>query len=300
MCSRYDLSVFLSLKIIVILFVSVASIDWSVTDFSVYTVQINFSLHKLLGISFSKLTNSCDVTKPRLIQNTSHKHLLTRWSNIRCQGVHLKNPINWFNQFWQKWCQFMPRLECGLCWWIQNSLIHPEETVLFPARIHDVEWMIPCSNVVRLWQRHRKTQTKAMAAFAEEPILIDTASRSLLHWMLSFIFLMAVLVAQQCITGKNELMSCLGLLMLLFYPSVTDQFMISSPFFTVRCFQSRRHLSRWLRNVVPAAYSLRHLLHFAYLFYEGIWLDPLIRMHACFLDCCMCMCAMSFAILIEY
>ena len=184
---------------------------------------------------------------------------------------------------------------------IPPSPIHPEQTVLFPARIHDVEWMISCSNVVRLWQRHRKTQTKAMAAFAEEPILIDTASRSLLHWMLSFIFLMAVLVAQQCIMGKNELMSCLGLLMLLFYPSVTDQFMISSPFFTVRCFQSRRHLSRWLRNV-PAAHSRRLLLHFAYLFYEGIWLDPLIRMHACFLDCCMCMCVMfmPFAIVVEY
>ena len=44
----------------------------------------------------------------------------------------------------------------------------------------------------------------------------------------------------------------------------------------------------------------RLVLHFAYLFYEGIWLDPLIRMHACFLDCCMCMCAMSCAIVIEY
>ena len=183
------------------------------------------------GIFVSKYSIRVMLQNPGLIQNASNKRVLIRWSNIRCQGVHLKNPINWFNQFWQKWCQFMPRLECGLCWWIENSPIHPEETVLFPARIHDVEWMIPCSNVVRLWQRHRKTQTKAMAAFAEEPILIDTASRSLLHWMLSFIFLMAVLVAQQCIMGKNELMSCLGLLMLLFYPSVTDQFMISSPFF---------------------------------------------------------------------
>ena len=139
---------FLSLKIIVILFVSIASM-WVIFLCTLCKLIFLCTICYVTGISFSNYTNSCDVTKPRLIQNASHKHLLIRWSNIRCQGVHLKNPINWFNQFWQKWCQFMPRLECGLCWWIENSPIHPEETVLFPACIHDVEWMIPCSSVVR-------------------------------------------------------------------------------------------------------------------------------------------------------
>ena len=97
--------------------------------------------------------------------------------------------------------------------------------------------------------------------------------------MLSLIFLMAVLVTQQCIMGKNELMSCLLLLCFAFIPLWLINSWHQVPFFTMN----------WRRGSCSGFEKYLHIHITSWLtlpvcFMMVFWLNPFIS-HLAFAAC---------------